>query len=198
MLCLPKGAPPEVTARLVEALGRVAQGDEFADFMRSNGFDVTWQPAAEFGATLERVDEQLGALLTSDAFRSMHHTQFGPMFFPSVLAGLLGLVFVGLIATGGLRRPREAEPISRRGLVRLAEIVIWVVAYLALVERIGFLATAGLLTVLLMGRLGKASLGGWGVAIVVTLVTVPIIYLVFAVGLHVPLPQRWLELWLGW
>ncbi len=197
-VCLPDGAPPEVTERLVRALRRVAQSDEFARFMRSNGFDVTWQPPDEFRATMARVDRQLGNLLTSDAFRSMHRTRFGPMFFPTVLFALLGIVFLGLIATGGLRRPEHVEPILRRGLVRLAEIVVWVVAYLMLVETAGFLATAGLLTVLLMGRLGDGSLAGWASALLISAVTVPLVYLVFAVGLHVPLPQRWLELWLGW
>ena len=193
-VCLPKDAPPEIARRLVDALEHVARSDEFGAFMRSSGFEATWEPPEQFAATLERADEQLGGLLTSDAFRSMRTAQFGPMFFPSVLFVLLGLVLVGLMATGGLRRPGHVEPISRRGLVRSAEIVIWVVAYLVLVETAGFIVTAATLTVLLMWRLARRSLIDWVVALVVTAAIVPLVYLVFAVYLRVPLPQGWL----GW
>jgi len=193
-ICLPKDAPPEIARRLVDALERVARSDEFAAFMESSGFEATWEPPDEFAATLERVDRQLGGLLTSEAFQSMRRAQFGPMFFPSVLFVLLGLVLAGLVATGGLRRPDDVEPISRRGFVRLAEIVLWVVAYLVLVETAGFLVTATTLTVLLMGRLARRSVVDWIVALVVTLAVVPLVYQVFAVYLRVPLPQGWL----GW
>ena len=72
------------------------------------------------------------------------------------------------------------------------------VAYLVLVETAGFIATAATLTVLLMWRLGNRSLVHWVTALAFTAIVVPVTYFVFAVALRVPLPQRWLELWLGW
>jgi tripartite-type tricarboxylate transporter receptor subunit TctC len=193
-VCVPKDTPTRITQRLVDALEHVAKSDAFKDFMRSSGFDATWEPPDEFAATMERADEQLGSLLTSEAFRSMHRTRFGPMFFPAVLFLLLGLVFLGLIGTGGWRRPPHVEPISRQGLVRSAEIVIWVAAYLLLVETAGFLLTAATLCTLLMWRLGDRSLVHGVIALAVTAAIVPLAYLVFAVYLRVPLPRGWL----GW
>jgi tripartite-type tricarboxylate transporter receptor subunit TctC len=189
-ICLPEGTPPEVTARLVAALEHVATSETFRTFMQNAGFDATWQPPAEFEATMEQVDGQLGALLTSYAFRSMHRTRFGPMFFPWVLIAILAVVFVGLLLTGGLRRAEGVEPITRPGLARSAEVVVWVAAYVLLVEWAGFVITAGVLLAGLLRLFGNR----WAVAVAVSAVAVPLSYQLFAVTLRVPLPQGWF----GW
>lgn len=89
------------------------------------------------------VDRQLGKLLTSDAMQSMRDSRFGPMFFPNVLFVLGGAVFVGLLASGQLRRPAETEPLSWRDLGRLAEVAVCVMAYIVFAETAGFLITGG-------------------------------------------------------
>lgn len=189
-ICLPKGVAGQVTGRVVEALGQVAASQAFRTFMAGAGFEVAWQPPHEFEATMQEDDSRLGALLTSDAFRSMHRKRFGPMFFPGVLMAVLAAVFAGLLFSGGLKRAGDVEPITPRGLLRLAEVVVWVAAYLLVAEWAGFVITAALLSVLLLRLFGNR----WLVAVAVSLVTVPLTYQLFAVIFRVPLPQGWF----GW
>jgi len=189
-VCLPKGAPPEVTARLVGALERAARSENFRTFMQNAGFDARWEPPQQFAETMRQVDEQLGALLTSDAFRSLHRSRFGPMFFPWVLMAILAAVFIGLIATGGFKRAEDVEPLIGQGLLRAAAVVAWVAAYLLAVEWAGFVLTAGVLLAVLLRLFGSR----WPVAVGVSAILVPLTYQLFAVSLRVPLPQGWL----GW
>jgi len=189
-VCLPKETPDEVRERLAAALAKVVRSDEFRTFMVNAGFAVDWQPTDQFGDTMGQVDEQLGNLLTSPEFRSMRHTRFGPKFFPTVLGVLLGLVCVALAASGGLRRPPEIGRVTGRDVVRAAEVVAWVVAYVAVAEIAGFLITAAVLLVLLMWRLGNR----WTINVAVSVTIVVLTYQLFAVGLRVPLPRGWL----GW
>ena len=178
-ICLPRGCPPEIRDRLAVALEKVAQSDEFNNFMDDAGFDVTWQPPDEFAATMAGVDKQLGKLLTSEAMLSMQQSRFGPMFFPGVLACLGGVCFLGLVASGQLKRTGETEPLSFRDAGRLAEIGLWVVMYLVLAETVGFVLTAGLLLVLLLVRLGNRWLTSTAISAMVVVVT----YQLFAVVL---------------
>ena len=189
-ICLPKGCPPKIRETLAAALQRVAHGKEFRDFMQNSGFVVTWQPPDQFATTMQRGDEHLGSLLTSEAMQSMQRARFGPMLFPTVLAILGGAVFLGLIASGQLKRSSEAKPLSRSDMGRFTEIVVWVVAYVILAETVGFLLTAGPLVVLLMLRLGNRRF----LSVVVGVVVAAVSYQLFAIVLRVPLPRGWL----GW
>ena len=72
----------------------------------------------------------------------------------------------------------------------MVEVLAWVVMYLALAERAGFVLTAGVLLILLLLRQGTR----WLTAIAIAVVLVPLVYQVFAVWLRVPLPRGWL----GW
>ena len=189
-ICLPKGCPAKIRERLTEALDRVAHSDAFRDFMRNAGFNVMWEPPDEFARTLASNNEQLGKLLTSEAMQSMQRSRFGPMFFPGVLGILGGAILVSLFTTGQLKRSPETQPLSTRDLLRLAEIAVWVIAYLVFAENVGFILTAGILVVLLLLRLGNRLLVSAGVSVVVVVVT----YQLFAVVLRVPLPRGWL----GW
>ncbi len=189
-ICLPKGCPVEVRDRLAAALEKVARSDDFRQYMGRAGFGVTWQPPDEFAETMASVDEQLGELLTSPSMRSMEDTRFGPMFFPGVLAVLGGAIFLGLALTGQLKRPAQLEPLCLGDAGRIAEIVIGVVVYVLLAERMGFLLTAGLVLVLLLLRLGNR----WYVSVVVCTVVTAATYQLFAIMLRVPLPRGWL----GW
>jgi tripartite-type tricarboxylate transporter receptor subunit TctC len=187
---LPKDTPPQITERVVEALRRVAHSEEFLTAMRDAGYDATWQPPAEFAKLLAGLDDEFGALLTDESFRSLQAAEFSPWFFPGLLAASTLLVCGGLLASGGLKRGPDVVPITRRGVVRLAEIVVWVVAYLVLVPSVGFLIGAAALLVFLLLRLGTR----WPTALAVSLVAPLLSYFVFAKLLHVTLPQGWL----GW
>jgi tripartite-type tricarboxylate transporter receptor subunit TctC len=187
---LPKDTPPQIAARIVDGLRRVAHSQEFLTAMGDAGFDATWKPTQEFGDWMNKLDAQFGSLLTSPSFRSLRVAEFSPVFFPALLAVLTVGTCAALVVTGSLRRGKDAVPITSRGLTRLAEIVLWVAAYLILVPWAGFVVTAAALLLLLLLRLGTA----WRVALPVSMVVAPLAYLVFAKFLHVTLNPGWL----GW
>ena len=189
-ICVPRHTPPEVVGRLREALAQVAQSDAYQTFMQQAGFHATWQPPDEFARTLRDVDADLGKLLTSEAFRSVQETTFGPMFFPSVLGISLLVVLACLVATGGLRRPTEVDSLSSADLLRSAEVIGLVLGYLLLVETAGFVITSAALLALWMLRLGNR----WPVAIPLSVLVAATTFQLFAVALRVPLPRGWL----GW
>jgi len=189
-VCLPKGTPPQITRRAVEALEKVAGSKAFRSFMQNAGYDATWQGPEQFRQTLEEVDAQLGGLLAGEAFRSLRQTQFKAMFFPWVLIALLGAVFLATLLVDGWRRPTDLRPIDRRGLMRLIEAAGCVVAYVLLVETVGFIITATGLLIFLMWRLGNRLPLAAAVSVPVAVVT----YQLFAVMLRVSLAQGWL----GW
>ncbi len=189
-ICVPKDTPPEIADRLTEALAAVAQSDGYQDFMQTAGFHAEFQTPDEFARSLHDVDEQLGGLLTSEAFRSVQETPIGPMFFPTLLGVSLTIAVVGLIATGGLRRQAEVGPLCRGDLLRCGEVVAWVLAYLLVAETAGFVIASAVLLTIWMWRLGVRPL----VSIVVGVPVAVATYQLFAVLLHVPLPRGWL----GW
>lgn len=189
-IALPKGTPPAIVDRLAAGLERVVEDEQFRQLMNRRAFNITWKPPGEFAKSLDEGDAWFGEMLGSQDFQSIRKTQFGPYFFPSVLAALLLVVGGCLAVTGNLKRTPDVEAISRQGLIRVVEVLVWVIVYLALAEWAGFVLTAGVLLILLLLRLGTR----WPTAVAVAVVLVPSAYHVFAVVLRVPLPRGWL----GW
>lgn len=189
-LALPAGTPDPIVEKLAVALARVVDSDEFRRFMRDAGFDHSLEHAATFAETLKKQDQQFGELLGSPAFAAMRASTLGPMVFPAMLAGLGVLLLAGMFSAGALSLDPEAQAVSRRGLLRAAEAVGWLVLYVAAAETVGFLLIASTLLALLMFRLGVR----WTTALAATAALVPLVYQVFAVWLRVPLPRGWL----GW
>ncbi|NQT54056.1 tripartite tricarboxylate transporter substrate binding protein [bacterium] len=188
-LGLPKGEPPDRRARLAAAVHKVVTSEVYLAFMKSAGFTPAAEPSDAFAQSLARMDEQFGAILTSEAFRAVRRGQFGPMFFPGLLAALLA---VNAVALALVRRAKEktTEPFTRAGVVRMGLVLGWVVLYLLLAEWVGFVLTAGALLLALMLALRVRV----RTAVVVSVVLVPAAYQLFAVALRVPLPWGWL----GW
>jgi tripartite-type tricarboxylate transporter receptor subunit TctC len=188
-LALPKGVPQERVERLSAAVRTVVTSEAYLSFMRSAGFTPAAEGPDAFARSLARMDEKFGAILTSEEFKAVRRSRFGPMFFPALLAGLLAVNLVALALTR--RRQRgEAEPFTRAGLLRCGAVIGFVVLYVLLAEWMGFLVTAGVLLLGLMLALGARVV----TAVAVTLVLVPAAYELFAVALRVPLPWGW---W-GW
>ncbi|MDR7409631.1 MAG: tripartite tricarboxylate transporter TctB family protein [Armatimonadota bacterium] len=108
----------------------------------------------------------------------------GPGLFPQIL-GLL-LVACGIAVVWGARGPtaEAGRGYERRGLLHAAEAVVAVVVYIAVVNRLGFVPTVGILLTLLMARLGvslaRAVPVAFGLAVG--------LYLLFGRILRVPLP----------
>ncbi len=190
-LAVPAGTPDDRFETLAEAALAAVEGEEYRRFMRSTGYNMSIEPPDEFRASLESLDQQFGEILTGDAFRSVQTARYGPQIFPATVAGLLILTTIALLALGELRKTASATAtIPKAGLVRAALAVAWVVAYLLLAEPLGFVLTATGLLILLMLILRVR----WPLAVGVSVVLVPLMYQVFAVGLRVPLPWGWL----GW
>jgi putative tricarboxylic transport membrane protein len=186
---VPAGTPPEVTARLTEALEAVALSETFQRFMRESGFHATWKPGPEYRQYMQDVDERLGKLLDSGSL-SFGQMWLGPMFFPAVLGVLMAMVLAILVAVGGLRRGEGVERVTPRGLLRCLEFVAWVLLYVLVAEAVGFIITSTILLVYALWRVGNRL----PVALIVSAVVVPLAYQLFAVWLRVPLPRGWL----GW
>ena len=187
-LAAPKDTPADRVALLAAALKRVVEGDEYQRTMRSAGFTPSYEDPARFAVTLARTDRQLGALLTSEAFRGLATTRFGPMFFPGLLIGALALVSGALLVVSQRasdREPGEHMPVMPGAAWRFAEVPIWIALYIGFAEALGFIVTAGVLLLVYLLRLGTRP----AVAAPLSLLLVPSIYYVFAVLLRVPLPR---------
>ena len=195
-LAVPKDTSPERVRILAEAVKRVVEGDAYRSALESSGFTAVYEDPARFAVSLEETDRRLGALLHSEAFRGLEVKQFGAMFFPTVLIVALALVAAGIAWTS---RSRAASPeVSEAVAVapppgagwRFAEVVLWVILYIALAETLGFIVTAGVLLLVYLLRLGTRP----PVATAVAVILIPVAYHVFAVVLRVPLPRGLL----GW
>src|SRR5687767_7362435 len=103
----PKDTPPDRVTLLAEGLQRVVESDAYQSIMRKGGFTPSYENPTQFAATLADTDQRLGALLSSEAFRGLEVTQYGPMFFPRLLMGALALVSAGLLLNQ--RRGAKAE-----------------------------------------------------------------------------------------
>ncbi len=199
-IAAPKGTPPKVAQRLESAIrdvvtgkSRVA-GQTFPEFMRRQAFDDTWRGPAEFRKFLAENDAKFGKLLQSEAFAQVSQQRFGPMFFPYLLMGLLGLVsvvWIGRTLCTEVTEPdvqQNAAP--RPNVLNFLLVAAAVAGYVMLAPQAGFLITAGgelfLLLWIFGARLRNSAL--------IAVLFVPSVYFVFAHLLRVPLPQGWL----GW
>jgi tripartite-type tricarboxylate transporter receptor subunit TctC len=188
----PKDTPPDRLRALKDAVTRVVQGDAYRTAMTQAGFTPAYEDGAQFAATLDATDRRLGALLASPGFRNLAAKQLGPYFFPGLLGLALALVTLGLVLRDAedpaVEATSTAAPAGANA--RSAEVLLWVVLYLALAETLGFVLTAGGLLLVHLLRLGTRP----RVALPLTLLLVPAAYQLFAVLLRVPLPRGML----GW
>lgn len=189
-LGLPLGVPAERAAKLTAALERVVASDALRKFMDSNGFNTSILPPRAFARALAEDDARFQVLLTGNAFKTVRSARYGPYVFPGVLAGALVLTLLALLVKGGLRRPEDGEPITTKGVARVVVAIVWIVAFVVLMDVAGYVLTAsGLLLALFLALRVRP-----GLAVGLALVLAPLTYQVFAVALRVPLPAGWL----GW
>lgn len=113
----------------------------------------------------------------------------GPALFPRILGTLMAALGLGLAAVGA--RARDATQAiawgqlhRNTGLLNALFVLGGVLAYLLLVERLGFLITGTLLLFLLMWRLRVPPLR----ALVVAVAFNATVYVLFVKVLRVPLP----------
>ena len=116
----------------------------------------------------------------------------GPGFAVFVAGAVLGLFSIILIVGTFLKRNQSVPAVktegtnAKQGQIRVVLVLCAVLAYLALLPKIGFLiATFGLMT-LMYRMLGRANL--W-LHSIVGFATAALAYLVFSVWLQIPLPR---------
>jgi len=189
---VPKGTPPDRVHVLRQAMEEIvkgnvkAGGNTFPGFMQQQGFNNHWRKSDDFRRFLAQNDEALGALLHSDAFRSLAKGAVGPYDFPKLLGGVLCVLIA--IQVFVVYQGQSSE--RRDSVINVAAGLAAVVAYLLLAETVGFVILAGVILFLLLWRLGTKPV----TSLVITVLLVPCIYQLFAVILRVPLPRGW---W-GW
>ena len=182
---LPRGTPSAVQAVLTAALERVAKSERFLSYMKGEGFGAACEGPAEFEKSMEKADERMKGLLTSEAFRSLSVSRFGAMTFPAILAGVL-IVAAGLaLAMRQIGRDPDAAPTSPGGPRRFVEAVGAVGVYLAVSPWLGFLLTASPIVFAGLWRLGTRPARAAILACAVVLGA----YLMFGKLLRVPFPM---------
>lgn len=220
---VPKDTPPEIVARLTDALERIAKGEtdlngqRFTDYMDSEGFNLSWDRPEGFARLLETTDEQLGALLTRPEFSSVNTGRIGPSYFPRLIISGIVLALVALFIIARRRRTvdgnaeagtsGEAGASGESGALASAAgdgpAVMARPTWLPFIEclaAVAFFALAAetlgfLITagVLLCYLLWRLGTRLW-VSALVTIITVPAIYTFFATLMRVPLAEGLL----GW
>jgi putative tricarboxylic transport membrane protein len=113
----------------------------------------------------------------------------GPSLFPRILGGLMAL-FGGLVGLKGLRTGDTTQEVEwlllhkSTGFINAIFVLVGVVAYILLVEKLGFLLMGALLLFAVMWRLKVRPLKALIVAVVFTV----IVHFLFAKIMRVPLP----------
>jgi len=112
----------------------------------------------------------------------------GPSLFPRLLAGLMA-VFGGFLSVQGIRARDETDEVAwlqlhrNPGFINAMVILAGVLAYILLVERVGFLLIGALIIFVIMWRLQVRLL----TAAVVAIAFNTLVYFLFAKILRVPL-----------
>jgi tripartite-type tricarboxylate transporter receptor subunit TctC len=63
MIVGPKGIPDEVTEKLVPAIRKAYNSDEYKKFMKNRGFGMVWRGPDEAYKFMEQADHDLGAVM---------------------------------------------------------------------------------------------------------------------------------------
>jgi hypothetical protein len=122
-----------------------------------------------------------GVIVTAADYGMGTPRRMGPGFFPVVLGGLMCLVG-GLILLGAIRERTRLPHIAWRPLIIMPAAIL---VFALLLPRFG-LAPAGIVTVLIAG-MAQGGLPSRGV-MALALVLVPLVWLLFAQLLGVPVP----------
>ena len=191
---VPAGTPPAIANRILQSLERAFQGTTLVNgkplppLLESQGFNVSWEPPEEFSTTLARIDQVLGRLLQARRFEGLEQGPVGPLAFPMLISGALLLSLLAVAFRSS--RPARPLPMGPEGVRAGLEIGGLLVLFLAVVDTVGFPLAGTALLFLALLRLGNR----WWVGAVVALLTVPLVYELFANRLGVTLPRGWL----GW
>ena len=183
-IAVPLGVPESRFSILEKAVTRAAQSEEYLQYMENTGAGAAAVPSEEYARFLEKTDKAFGEVFAGPSFQGVKH-KCGPMFFPLVLSGLLGVCLVACIGSGSLRRVSERHEISTAATLDMFILVGCVILYIVTAEVLGFVLSSAAILLILFRRMRLT----WAVAISATVLLVALVYQLFAIGLRVPLPR---------
>jgi tripartite-type tricarboxylate transporter receptor subunit TctC len=206
-LGVPKGTPVEIRKKLVAALTRIVKGEtkvngeSFPEFMDAQGFDRTWRSADDFATFLDDNDQELGKILTSDAFKSVKGGPIGPMLFPTVMFGVFVISLIGIAfqarrtkasVNEGTDKAVSTEPDDNDDNIELhwgqfALVVVSVLGFILVADFAGFITTAAVI----LAGFSIAQGAKPTHAILLGVVASPLVYVLFSGLLQVTLPVGW-------
>jgi hypothetical protein len=157
--------------------------------MASTGAGAADMPSEEYASFLEKTDKAFGDVFAGPSFQGFKH-KYGPMLFPAVLSGLLGVCLLACLVSGSLRSASKRDEISRTAMLDMTILIACVVLYILTAETFGFVLSAAAILLVLFSRMRVKS----KIAIPATVLLVGLVYQLFAIGLRVPLPRGFL----GW
>lgn len=183
-LAVPKGVPDENYNMLLDALDKIIHSEEYQNFLETSGFGGGFEPPKEFLASLNEENLKYEEIFHSEAFESVVSQRYGPMLFPYILMGLMGLAILGIAVMGNLQQAESAEKITATEYRRAGWVLGSIILYLLTAEYLGFILSSSLILGLLMWQFRV----NWKTALGVILIIIPLTYQLFAVYLRVPLP----------
>lgn len=183
-IALPLGVPESRFSTLENAVMRAAKSEEYLQYMENTGAGAAAVPSKEYARFLERTDKAFGDVFAGPSFQGFQH-KYGPMFFPLVLSGLLGVCLVACFGLGSLRRVSERHDISKAAMLDMFILVGCVILYIVTAEALGFVLSSAMILLMLFRRMRLT----WTVAISATVLLAALVYQLFAIGLRVPLPR---------
>ena len=188
-IALPLGVSESRSIIIENAVEQSARSREFLEYMENTGAGAAAVPSEEYARFLKETDKAFGEVFAGPAFQGLRH-RYGPMFFPAVLSGLLGICLVACIVSGSLSRISERQDISRTALYDMSILIGCVILYVLTAETFGFVLSSAVILFVLFSRMRVKS----AIAIPATVLLAGFVYQLFAVGLRVPLPRGFL----GW
>jgi len=183
-IAVPLGVPESRFSILEKAVTRAAQSEEYLQYMENTGAGAAAVPSEEYARFLEKTDKAFGEVFAGPSFQGVKH-KCGPMFFPLVLSGLLGVCLVACIGSGSLRRVSERHEISTAATLDMFILVGCVILYIVTAEVLGFVLSSAAILLILFRRMRLT----WTMAVPATVLLVALVYQLFAIGLRVPLPR---------
>ena len=188
-VALPLGVPEPRVQVLRDAVARAATSNEYLEYLEYTGAGAAAVPREEFARFLVRTDKTFGDIFAGPSFQGFEH-QYGPMFFPALLFGLLVVCLVACFASGSLRRGAERHEISPAAMLDMFVLVGCIILYLLIAEMLGFILSSAAILLILFWRMRLKRT----TAVLATVLLVALVYQLFAVFLRVPLPRGWF----GW
>ena len=188
-IALPAGVSESRSLVIENAVAQAVKSKEYLEYMANTGAGAAAMGSEQYASFLEKTDKAFGSVFAGPSFKGLKH-KYGPMLFPAVLSGLLGVCLGACFASGSLRSTPDRQGISKTAMLDMSILIGCVILYILTAEIFGFVLSAAAILLVLFSRMRVGST----IAIPATVLLAALVYQLFAVGLRVPLPRGLL----GW